>query len=183
MRWERSCNFGRFRRTARGPSCVSTWAVRSQDWTRGEESNMEHILIVDDDPGFRTLLETILRDAGYEVTTGASAAEARNLGASATYQLVLSDLKLPDGDGLDVLRWFQAHAPEAPVIMITAFGTVVSAVEAMKLGAADYLGKPLSSPEELRVLVRNTLEQRRILRERDVWREQSESRFDPGDLI
>jgi DNA-binding NtrC family response regulator len=146
-------------------------------------STMERILIIDDDPGFRTLLETILRDAGYEITAGATTADARNLGANANYQLVLTDLKLPDGDGLDVLRWFQAHAPEVPVIMITAFGTVVSAVEAMKLGAADYLGKPLSSPEELRVLVRNTLEQRRIMRERDVWREQTESRFDPGDLI
>src|ERR1051326_780684 len=55
--------------------------------------------------------------------------------------------------------------------------------EAMKLGAADYLGKPLASPEALRVLVRGTLEQRRLLRERDVWREQTESLFDPGDLI
>src|SRR5207248_3078464 len=111
------------------------------------------------DPGFRTLLETILRDAGYQVTTGSTVADACRLGAVANYQLALTDLKLPDGDGLDVLRWFQTHAPEVPVIMITAFGTVVSAVEAMKLGAADYLGKPLSSPEELRVLVRNTLEQ------------------------
>jgi DNA-binding NtrC family response regulator len=144
---------------------------------------MEHILIIDDDPGFRTLLETILRDAGYQVTAGATAADARRLGGSASYHLVLTDLKLPDGDGLDVLRWFQSHAPEVPVIMITAFGTVVSAVEAMKLGAADYLGKPLSSPEELRVLVRNTLDQRRILRERDVWREQTETLFDPGELI
>jgi DNA-binding NtrC family response regulator len=144
---------------------------------------MEHILIIDDDPGFRTLLETILRDTGYDVTAGATAADARRLGTSSNYQLALTDLKLPDGDGLDVLRFFQTHAPEVPVIMITAFGTVVSAVEAMKLGAADYLGKPLASPEELRVLVRNTLEQRRIMRERDVWREQSESLFDPGDLI
>ena len=144
---------------------------------------MERILIVDDDPGFRTLLETILRDAGYDVTTGATAAEGRRLGESASFHLALTDLRLPDGDGLDVLRWFQAHAPEVPVIMITAFGTVASAVEAMKLGAADYLGKPLASPEALRVLVRSTLEQRRILRERDVWREQTESLFDPGDLI
>ena len=144
---------------------------------------MEHILIIDDDPGFRTLLETILRDAGYEVTAGATVAEAHRLGAAANYQLVLTDLKLPDGEGLDVLRWFQTHAPEAPVIMITAFGTVSSAVEAMKLGAADYLDKPLSSPEQLRVLVRNTLEQRRILRERDLLREQTETLFDAGELI
>src|SRR6476646_8715689 len=167
--WGPNFNSGRLSRMARAPN---------SDSPRGK-SLMERILIVDDDPGFRTLLETILRDAGYDVSTGATAADARRLGAGASYHLALTDLKLPDGDGLDVLRWFQAHAPEVPVIMITAFGTIVSAVEAMKLGAADYLGKPLASPEALRVLVRSTLEQRRIMRERDVWREQAESAFDP----
>jgi len=117
------------------------------------------------------------------VVTGASVADARRLGAGQSFHLALTDLKLPDGDGMEVLRWFQSYAPETPIIMITAFGTVASAVEAMKQGAADYLGKPLASPEELRLLVRDTLEQRRTARERDVWREQTESSFDPGDLI
>ena len=144
---------------------------------------MERILIIDDDPGFRALLETILAGDGYQVVTGGSVADAKRLGAREAFHLALSDLKLPDGDGMDVLRWFQSYAPETPIIMITAFGTVASAVEAMKQGAVDYLGKPLASPEELRLLVRDTLEQRRIARERDVWREQTESRFDPGGLI
>jgi DNA-binding NtrC family response regulator len=144
---------------------------------------MERILIVDDDDGFRALLKTILTGDGYQVSTGAGVAEACRQGAVMSFDLALTDLKLPDGDGLDVLRWFQQHAPETPVIMITAFGTVTSAVEAMKLGASDYLGKPLASPEELRLLVRKTLEQRRTARERDLWREQTESRFQSDDLI
>ena len=137
---------------------------------------MERILIIDDDPGFRALLQTILDGDGYQVVTGGSLADARRLGASQSFQLAMTDLKLPDGDGMDVLRWFQSYAPETPLIMITAFGTVASAVEAMKQGAVDYLGKPLASPEELRLLVRDTLEQRRTARERDVWREQTEAR-------
>jgi two-component system response regulator HydG/two-component system response regulator AtoC len=144
---------------------------------------MERILIIDDDAGFRSLLETILAGENYEVAAGASVADARRLGGQRQFHLVLSDLQLPDGTGLEVLRWFAENAPEVPVIMITAFGTVPSAVEAMKLGAADYLGKPLSSPEELRLLVRKTLEQRQIACERDLLREQEQSRFQCGALI
>ena len=107
---------------------------------------MERILIVDDDPGFRNLLETILVGEGYGVENAGSVDEALRAGARRKYDLVVVDLKLPDGDGLAVLRWWMENMPETPIIMITAFGTVASAVEAMKLGAVDYLGKPLSSP-------------------------------------
>ena len=99
------------------------------------------------------------------------------------YHLVISDLKLPDGDGLQLLRWLREHSPEAPVIMITAFGTVAGAVEAMKLGAVDYLGKPLSSPDELRIGVRRALEQSQVASEREVLRERESVRFGCGALI
>lgn len=138
---------------------------------------MELILVVDDDPGFRKLLETILTGAGYQVQTAGTVGEALRLAAARQFHLVLSDLKLPDGDGLAVLRWLSENAPETPLIMLTAFGTVASAVEAMKLGAADYLGKPLSSPEELRLLVRRTLEQRLATAERDLLREREQAHF------
>jgi len=144
---------------------------------------MKTILIIDDDPGFQKLLETILTGEGYRVEAGGSVAEARKLGAEKQFDLVLSDLKLPDGDGLQVLAWFAEHAPQTPVIMITAFGTVATAVEAMKLGAVDYLGKPLRSPDELRLLVRRTLTNRRIARERDLLREQAEAGFSCDSLI
>jgi len=119
---------------------------------------METILIVDDDPGFRKLLETILRQEGYRLETAGSVSEAVRHGARQRFDLVLSDLKLPDGDGLLILRRFSEMAPGTPFVMITAFGTVSTAVEAMKLGAVDFLEKPLRSPQELRRLVRRVLE-------------------------
>src|SRR5674476_891477 len=122
---------------------------------------MERILVIDDDPGFRELLTAILSDEGYEVESGTSIADAMRLSAVRQYNLVISDLRLPDGSGIEILRWFSEQAPNVPVIVITAFGTFESAVEAVKLGAEDYLGKPLNSPDELRMTVRRTLDQRR----------------------
>ncbi len=84
---------------------------------------------------------------GYQVDSAASVADGVRMGSGRQYDLALTDLKLPDGTGLDVLRWFTEQMPDAPVIMLTAFGTVESAVAAMKLGATDYLGKPLDSPD------------------------------------
>ncbi len=144
---------------------------------------MESILIVDDDPGFRSLMETILRGEGYSVDVAGNVAEALAAAGRKSYHLVVSDLKLPDGSGIDILRYWKQEMPEVPVIIITAFGTLASAVEAMKLGAADYLGKPLSSPDELRLIVRKSLDQSQMTLERDLLREQVDSRFACGDLI
>ena len=144
---------------------------------------MASILIADDDAGFRALLDTILQGEGHETDTAASVAEALAAGARRSYHLVISDLKLPDGSGLDVLRYWKQEMPEIPVVVITGFATVGSAVEAMKLGAVDYLGKPLSSPDELRIVVRKALEQDQTARERDLLREREESRFSCSDLI
>ena len=144
---------------------------------------MERILIVDDDPGFRHLLETILVGESYGVENAGSVGEALRAGARRKYDLVVADLKLPDGDGLAVLRWWTENMPETPIIMITAFGTVASAVEAMKLGAVDYLGKPLSSPDELRLLVRKALDQRQLAEQFQLLREEDAERFSCGDLV
>ena len=144
---------------------------------------MATILIVDDDAGFRALMDTILQGEGYETECAASAAEALAAGARRSFHLVVTDLKLPDGSGLDVLRYWKQEMPEIPVVVITGFGTVASAVEAMKLGAADYLGKPLSSPDELRIVVRKALDQNQTLREWDLLREQEDARFSCSDLI
>ncbi|MCL4850159.1 MAG: sigma-54 dependent transcriptional regulator [Bryobacteraceae bacterium] len=144
---------------------------------------METILIVDDDVGFRGLMETILKGEGYTVESAGSVAEAVTCANRRSYHLLISDLKLPDGSGLDLLRHWKSEMPEAPVVMITAFGSVSTAVEAMKLGAVDYLGKPLSSPDELRIVVRNALEHNRTAREHEVLREQECARFSCGDLV
>jgi len=143
----------------------------------------EKVLIVDDDAGFSLLLETILKGDGYQVETAATVASAIQSGSRTVYHLVISDLRLPDGDGLDVLGFFRENAPETPVIMITAFGTVPSAVEAMKLGAVDYLGKPLASPDELRLIVRRALNGASVEKDRDLLREESDARFACDTLI
>lgn len=144
---------------------------------------MDQILVVDDDAGFRKLLETILAGEGYAVTTAGTRAEAARLLENRQFHLVVTDLKLPDGDGIDVLRRAREVAAEVPVIMITAFGTVSTAVEAMKLGAYDYLGKPLSSPDELRLLARKALEQSRTRQECELLREEQEKRINCGAMV
>ncbi len=115
------------------------------------------ILVVDDDPGFRQLMTTILAGEGYAVDAEPNVAGARRACARSRYQVVLSDLRLPDGDGLDVQKWFNENAPGTAFALLTGFGTVASAVEAMKRGAVDYLEKPLRSPDELRRLVKRAL--------------------------
>jgi two-component system response regulator FlrC len=144
---------------------------------------MPTVLIVDDDAGFRTLMDTILQGEGYETETATSVGEALAAGARRSFSLVVTDLKLADGSGVDVLRYWKQEMPEIPVVVITGFGTVASAVEAMKLGAADYLGKPLSSPDELRMVVRKALDHNRSERELDLFREQENARFSCSDMI
>jgi len=144
---------------------------------------METILVIDDDPSFRKLLTTILAGEGYAVTPAESVSAARAALERKQFHLVITDLRLPDGDGLAVLRAVKEQSADTPVLLITAYGTVASAVEAMKAGAADYLGKPLASPDELRLTVRRALEHARVRRERDLIREQEQARFGCGQII
>lgn len=104
-----------------------------------------HILFVDDDLTFTTMLGTWLRKKGYEVTTASSVAAAVKVlqRADNVPQLVLSDLRMPDHDGLHLLQWMHAHAIHLPFIIMTSYAEVQNAVEAMKLGATDYIAKPV----------------------------------------
>ena len=122
--------------------------------------NSVNILVVDDDAGFRQLLATILSGEGYHVDAEANVTGARRACGQNAYDVVLSDLRLPDGDGLDVQKWFLDHSPGTAFALLTGFGTVATAVEAMKRGAVDYLEKPLRNPDELRRLVRRALAMR-----------------------
>jgi len=144
---------------------------------------MATILVVEDDPGFRSLLRAILSGEGYDVFEASTVREAREQSRARKFDLLIADLKLPDGDGLQVLGWYREHSPETVAIVLTAFGTVPSAVEAMKLGAFDYLEKPLRSPDELRLLVARALESNRLRRERDLLWEQEQQRFQCDSII
>ena len=125
---------------------------------------MARILVCDDEPGIREFLSEALAEDGHEVTAAHDGDEAARLLDERRFDLVLTDLKMPGRDGMDLVRKLRAEQPEVEVILLTAHGTVSTAVEAMKLGAFDYLQKPVGSPEELCLLAARALE-RRSLRE------------------
>ncbi len=121
------------------------------------------ILVVDDEPGVRGVMEEILAREGYKVSTASDGVEALTLVHTQRYDLVLSDLYMPKMDGLELLKRIK-DLPDSPdVIIITGHASVESAVQAMKLGAADYIPKPLNF-ELLRLVVSKTLNQRRLKR-------------------
>lgn len=114
------------------------------------------ILVVDDEPPIRDLIATILREEGYSVELAADGPHALTLLASNTFDLIVSDLMMPDMSGLDILVEVKTRWPATEVIFVTAFGSMDSAVEALRHGAYDYLTKPFSS-QELVLSVQRTL--------------------------
>lgn len=122
------------------------------------------LLVVDDEKNIRLLLTQCLEDAGYQVTTAVDGEHAIGKVEEEGFDLVLLDMKLPGLDGLQVLRKMRALNPGQLVIMITAHGTIETAVEAMKSGAADYLQKPFT-PEEIRAIVQHNLAKKAAFQE------------------
>ena len=140
----------------------------------------EHvILVVDDEEAQRTVLAGFLRKRGFEVLTSAGVDEALKLAASRTIDLVLTDLKMSGKTGVDLLDGIREINPEVPVVLMTAFGTVASAVDAMKRGAADFLTKPIDL-DQLEVLVGRTLERRALVFENRELRRQALSALNSG---
>jgi len=113
-------------------------------------------LVVDDEPDMRELLSITLGRMNIEVETAGDLASARRQLEGRRYDLVLTDMRLPDGDGLDLVEWMQTHRPGLPVAVITAHGNVEAAVRALKLGAFDFISKPLDLAA-LRKLITATL--------------------------
>lgn len=122
---------------------------------------MEKILIVDDERSMREVLSIMLKRAGYAITAAASGEEAIEHIKTEIFDLVITDLKMPKVSGLEVLKAVKEVSPETVVLLITAFASAESAVEAMKLGAYDYLSKPFQM-DEVQLIIRNALEKRRL---------------------
>ena len=120
-----------------------------------------HILVVDDEPGLREFLVDSLAADGHNVISAASAEAALREVERTRFELVLTDLSMPGQGGMALVRTLHQSHPEIGVIVLTAHGTVDTAVEAMKLGAFDYIQKPLPSPEALSSLVTRALHRRR----------------------
>ncbi len=140
------------------------------------------ILVVDDEPVMGSSLEKILRAWGYEAVLAATAAEAREAFRPGAFAAALLDLRLPDGDGVSVLRALRESDPEIPVVMMSAYGTVEAAVEAVKAGAVDFVTKPLQM-DHVRHVLERALAEAGTRREVQELRRFADQRASFGDLI
>src|SRR5262249_39775604 len=132
------------------------------------------LLIVDDEESFRRLTARELERSGYAVQTAGNLAEARTALAAGSFHVVLLDIRMPDGSGLDLLSEIRESSPGTDVVMLTAFGSVQDAIRAMKEGAHDFLTKPCKLAE-LEVVLEKVFEKQALERgntalERDVRR-------------
>jgi DNA-binding NtrC family response regulator len=134
------------------------------------------ILVVDDDPAIAGVLEELLRTDGHQATVCTTGADAVAAGRAELFDVVLADIRLPDLDGLEVLRAFQEDSPESAVILMTAFGTVEIAIQAIKAGAYDYVSKPFKL-DEVRIAVERALERKRLLLENRRFRQELQGKY------
>src|SRR5437762_38030 len=140
------------------------------------------ILVVDDERAIGIAIQRLLGARGHEVDAVLSGEDALRRLAEPGYHLVITDLSLQGVSGMDVLRWVREHAPETAVIMITAFGSEKIAVEAMKLGAADYIPKPFDN-DELELVVERLLDGMEVRRSLRLLQEQVAGAYRFGSLI
>jgi DNA-binding NtrC family response regulator len=143
---------------------------------------MADLLIVDDEPATRTTLAILLRKRGHRVVQAEGAKAAAQVLEEAAFDLVITDLRMPDGDGLEVLRAARAHCPEAAVILLTAYAGWESAKEAMQLGAYDYFEKG-KEPDEFLHRIDKALEDKGLRRENENLRRQVRERYHLPGII
>ena len=142
----------------------------------------ERILIVDDEDGMRRLLGRVLTREGYETSTVGSGAEALRLVANDRFDLVVTDIKMPEMDGLQLLGELKAYEPSLPIIVMTAYGTIENAVQALRLGAYDYIAKPFEN-DEIKLTVAKALERERLLAENRYLHAELEGRYDFSGIV
>ena len=140
------------------------------------------ILVVDDEAHIRRVLEVMLTRQGYAVDTAENGMEGLNKFAAEVYDLVFLDLRMPDLDGLTVLSRIRQAEPDQTVVMITAYASVETALEAMKQGALDYIGKPFKE-DEILVVVQKSVERSRMLAENRMLRSEVAERYDFKSII
>jgi DNA-binding NtrC family response regulator len=140
------------------------------------------VLVVDDERLQRDILQTILESEGYETSAAANGRQALQAAAAGPFDVVLTDLKMPDLNGLQLLAELQQAHPGLDVVFMTAHGTIDSAVEAMRRGAFDYLTKPLEK-DELLVVLRRAMERRHLVRENRLLQEQLRDRFRLDNIV
>jgi two-component system, NtrC family, response regulator len=143
---------------------------------------MNTILVVDDEPNYQIVLSELLREEGFEVYTTSTGEDAFKLAREIDLDLIITDMRMPGMSGLELLKAFKALNRDLPVIMITAFGEVEKAVEAMQAGAFNYLTKPFNN-DELVVSIRKAMEHYSLLRENTRLRGEMQIRYGFANLI
>lgn len=146
------------------------------------EEHKNKILVVEDEKNMREILKILLEGEGYDISAAKDAAEGINLLDREIFDLIITDVRMPGGNGLQILEKAQEISPETLVIIITAFGTIESAIEAMKHGAYDYIHKPFKI-DEIRLVVKNALEKRKLRGEVSVLREKIKTSFALGNIF
>jgi two-component system response regulator AtoC len=140
------------------------------------------LLVVDDDPVTVDLLKEVLSKEGYEVSTALSGEEAVTRGTGNLFDLIITDVRMGEKDGMDVLRFFKKNTPDTTVIMITAFGSIETAIEAIREGAYDYISKPFKL-DEIKFTVQRALEQRKLIQENKFYRQELLDKYQFKNVI
>lgn len=143
---------------------------------------MARLIVVENEPATLSLLTTLLKGESHEVTPAKSAEEALAILDKESFDLMLSDIRMVGMDGMELLRQSREQYPAMPVLMLTAYGTVSTAVDALKLGAFDYLTKPFKVDELLNT-VRRALEYNRALRENEALKAQLATNYQIGNMV
>lgn len=140
------------------------------------------ILIIDDESGMRDLVSRLFSDAGYAATTAADGAAGLKASKEGDFDLVILDMSLPKMSGLEVLSGIKENKPDLPVVMVTAYGSTQTAVEALKLGAYDYIAKPFDL-DELQVVAERAIAQRRIIDENKFLRNELKKKYGFDNIV
>ncbi|UCE55673.1 MAG: sigma-54-dependent Fis family transcriptional regulator [Desulfobacterales bacterium] len=143
---------------------------------------METILIVDDEKNYLTILSAVLDEEGFEILTALSGQEALDIQKTSDVDLILTDMKMPEMDGIELLEHIKVIDPDLPVVMMTAHGTVDKAVEAMQKGAYTYILKPFEN-ERLILYVKKAISMFQVIKENRRLRDAVESQYRFGNII
>jgi len=143
---------------------------------------MEKILVIDDEKSILDLLSVVFEKEGYAVETSLSATRAVALMGNEDFDIIISDIKMPKMSGMELLRYVRKNRPDIPIVMITAYGTIKQAVEALKAGAMDYIVKPFDV-EELKIIVAQGLEKKRLKEENLFLKKELKERYDFEKMI
>jgi DNA-binding NtrC family response regulator len=140
------------------------------------------ILVVDDDEITCNLLEEVLSKEGYTVRKALNGREAIEQGEKRTFDVVLTDIRMADVDGMEVLRAYRQRSPETVIIMMTAFGSIETAIRAIKEGAYDYVSKPFKL-DEIKLTIQRSLEQKRLLEENLHYRQELITKYKLENIV